>query len=257
MALSFFNHIPYKKIVTFVGLCISASITKGLMTSILGLAALYFGPPSFLAGLFIYFPLKMLGLAIGAGLYVQALKHFQVWPMENVVSMFSLAPIRSTTFSLDPRIMWEDLKSALREFDRTFLTFLGEALFEHAYPEQSAAIRQTAAATNYSWFDIPALLKQKAAAAFLNIKKESLAPTAARMGVCQLVHELHYRLRHGAEMPNSSTQAYKDEMQQECVAYQSSKFMFDLHQTGPGFFESIAQAASNEYDHPPLRNRPQ
>ncbi|MGD9591576.1 MAG: hypothetical protein AB7V32_03555 [Candidatus Berkiella sp.] len=248
------RYIPKKKIGIFLGFLVSATVGQVALIGLTGLAATYAGL-SFFSFWYISLAMKLVGATLGAALCVQGLKHFSIWPLEDVQSLFALSPIESTKFSLTPSVMWRDLKGALREFDRELLKIIGENWFNSKGHEQDKILEETANHNNYSWWDIYSMIQQKLAAGLLHLKKETLVPGVARATVCEFIHELSYNYQHRDKMPPGNSSNYEDEIKAECLNYQSSMFMFNLHAANTGFFESIANATYNEYEHPPKRHQ--
>lgn len=219
---------------TWFAASLSASLVNFLSLGALG--ALLIGTVGFFVGGF-----------IGAGLYIQGLKDFAQWPMEEV----------TTAVSFRPSILWKDSVFALRKFDWELLKYVSQVLLDKWLPQINNTLKiEAPAPTNQSWYSISSVvhnLFQKAKNVGNEIIDENLAPEATRSGICSALHTVCFLLTHLSTLNQLPKTERKELIQNENIRYQTDTFVTSLRFTKTGFFETTGSVLYDEFRH--FRNR--
>lgn len=172
---------------------------------------------------------------IAPGIYLQLLKHFQIWPMEQ-----------SSPLTFKPWLWFTDLALALRSFDWEILKAVGQLAINWLQPK----IKQILEPNNYDpnselrwWY----LLREKCKSTIRTVNQEVAAPVLVREGICLFIHEKHYCLLFNQQLKALSEQQKQACLNREKIQYALTPFMFNLATSQKGFFESIGVTIQNEW----------
>lgn len=176
------------------------------------------------------------------GTYLQVLKTFEIWPMQN----------RSISFLEGD--LWQDIKYAAKTFDWLALELVSEELRDKYFPQVKNFLQrlQEPGESSHAVGNFFSNLLQSISSTLTDRLKNMLRtlerntrPVLTSTAIAAKIHELHYALAHRDTLPANHTE-HEAELNKEFINYYS-KHLVEGTYANKGLLESVGSALYTEY----------